>query len=209
MFIELLTDFLGKKAGERIHVAEAEARQLIAGGIAKAVSDDPIAPLVTKAMESALSGFTRGLDTIVNETLKQFSQAQSMARKHAVPAIFGAGGNGDPRKSFGDWLLACARNDARYLEKHYGSNFVAWQTKAALGESSGATGGYTVPPEFFEQIMTICSERAFVVPMASASLQIPYLDITTTQSAGVSPFFGGVQMTWTAEAQTRTETEPA
>ena len=44
--------------------------------------------------------------------------------------------------------------------------------------------------------------------MASATLQIPYLDITTVQSAGVSPFFGGVQMNWTAEAQTRTETEP-
>jgi HK97 family phage major capsid protein len=29
------------------------------------------------------------------------------------------------------------------------------------------------------------------------------------QSSGVSPFFGGVQMAWTAEAQTRTETEPA
>lgn len=179
MFIELLTDFLGKKAGERIHVAETEARQLIAGGIAKAVSDDPIAPLVTKAMESALSGFTRGLDTIVNETLKQFSQAQSQARKHAVPAIFGAGGNGDPRKSFGDWLLACARNDARYLEKHYGSSFVAWQTKAALTESSGVTGGYTVPPEFFDQFMSIVAElalirpRAFVIPMAGASLQIP------------------------------------
>jgi HK97 family phage major capsid protein len=214
MFVELLKDFLGKKAGERIHVAESEARQLIAGGVAKAVGDDPIAPLVTKAMESALSGFTRGLDTIVNETLKQFGQAQSLARKHAVPTIFGAGGNGDPRKSFGDWLLACARNDARYLEKHYGSSFVAWQTKAALGESSGVTGGYTVPPELFEQLMTIVAEtaflrpRAFVVPMAGASLQIPYLDITTAQSAGVSPFFGGLQMYWTAEAQTRTETEP-
>jgi HK97 family phage major capsid protein len=183
MFVELLKEFLGKKAGERIHVAEAEARQLIAGGIAKAVGDDPIGPLVTKAMESALSGFTRGLDTIVNETLKQFGEAQSLARKHAVPAIFGVGGNGDPRKSFGDWLLACARNDARYLEKHYGSNFVAWQTKAALGESSGVTGGYTVPPELFEQLMTIVAEmafirpRAFVIPMAGASLQIPYLDI--------------------------------
>jgi hypothetical protein len=44
--------------------------------------------------------------------------------------------------------------------------------------------------------------------MASATLQIPYLDVTTVQSAGVSPFFGGVQMYWTAEAQTRTETEP-
>src|SRR3954454_3001992 len=44
--------------------------------------------------------------------------------------------------------------------------------------------------------------------MASATLQFPFLDITTVQAAGVTPFFGGVQMYWTAEAQTRTETEP-
>src|SRR5260370_17718337 len=44
--------------------------------------------------------------------------------------------------------------------------------------------------------------------MARATLQFPCLDGTTAQSAGVSPFFGGVQMYWTAEAQTRTETEP-
>jgi HK97 family phage major capsid protein len=44
--------------------------------------------------------------------------------------------------------------------------------------------------------------------MASATLQFPYLDITTVQAAGVSPFFGGVQAYWTEEAQTRTETEP-
>src|SRR5262249_53466680 len=49
---------------------------------------------------------------------------------------------------------------------------------------------------------------AFVQPMASATLQFPYLDITTVQAAGTSPFFGGVTMNWTEEAQTRTETEP-
>jgi HK97 family phage major capsid protein len=32
--------------------------------------------------------------------------------------------------------------------------------------------------------------------------------VSTVQTAGVSPFFGGVQMYWTAEAQTRQETEP-
>ena len=45
--------------------------------------------------------------------------------------------------------------------------------------------------------------------MASATMQFPYLDITTAQAAGNSPFFGGVIANWTAEAQTRTETEPA
>src|SRR5262249_21856568 len=68
--------------------------------------------------------------------------------------------------------------------------------------------------EFYQQLLTIKAEetfvrpRAFVQPMGSATLQIPSLDITTVQSAGVSPFFGAVQMYWTAEAQTRTETEP-
>src|SRR5205807_7183184 len=71
-----------------------------------------------------------------------------------------------------------------------------------------------VPPDFYDQLLAVAAEestfrqRAFVQPMASATLQFPFLDITTVQSAGVSPFFGGVQAYWTAEAQTRTETEP-
>jgi len=71
-----------------------------------------------------------------------------------------------------------------------------------------------VPPEFYQSLMTIMAEQTFirpnamVVPMGSATMLMPYLDITTVQSAGVSPFFGGIQMNWTAEAQTRTETEP-
>jgi hypothetical protein len=214
MFVELLKDFLGKKAGERIAVSSEEGQQLITAGVARAVTDDPITPLITKGLESALGGFTRGLDAIITQTLKQFADAQQQARRHAVPALFGPGGAGDPKRSFGDFCLAVARGDRNYLEKHYGSKFNEWQTKAALAEASGVTGGYTVPPEFMEQIMALVAEnsfvrpRAFVVPMASATLQIPYLDITTAQAAGVSPFFGGVQMYWTAEAQTRTETEP-
>src|SRR5262249_43272984 len=50
--------------------------------------------------------------------------------------------------------------------------------------------------------------RAFVQPMISAVMQIPYLDVTTAQAAGTSAFFGGMQAVWTAEAQTRSEYEP-
>jgi HK97 family phage major capsid protein len=45
--------------------------------------------------------------------------------------------------------------------------------------------------------------------MVGPTFQMPYLDITTVQTAGNSPFFGGVKFSWTSEAQTRTETEPA
>ncbi len=214
MFVQLTRDYLGRKAGERIELAEADAAPLLAAGTATAVTDDVITPLVSRALEQALAGFGRGLDAVINETLKRISDAQGHSRRNAVPLLFGAGGEGDPKKSFGDWCLAVARNDRNYLEKHYGSRFTEWTTRAALAEASGAAGGYTVPVEFHQQILQIVSEetfirpRAFVVPMGSATMLIPYLDVSTVQSAGVSPFFGGVQMSWTAEAQTRTETEP-
>jgi HK97 family phage major capsid protein len=195
--------------------------------LAQPVTDDLITPAVQKAMETAFHGFQKGLDAVITEALKSFQNAQSQARRHAVPAIFGPGGDGDPHgKSFGDWLVQVAilgshkttpkaKADAQdRLEKVYASTFQPWQ-KAALGESSGTTGGYIVPPDFYNQLLAIAAEDnrfrqyAFVQPMASATLQFPYLDITTAQAAGNSPFFGGVIAYWTSEAQTRTEVEPA
>jgi HK97 family phage major capsid protein len=215
MFVELLKPFLGKTVGERIHVSPEEGAALVASGVAREFKEDPLTPVITKGVEKALEGFQKGLDGIITATLKQFAQAQKLANKHATPILFGEGGEGDPRgKTFGDWALAVARKDAAYLEKHYGSHFNEWKAKTALGESSGVTGGYTVPPDFYQGLMSLIVERsivrprAYVQPMASATLQIPYLDVTTVQAAGTSPFFGGVKMNWTAEAQARTENEP-
>src|ERR1700731_4933059 len=111
-------------------------------------------------MEQAFTGFQKGLDAVIGTALKQFQDAQGHARKFAAPAIFGPGGDGDPHgRSFGDWLLPGAalgssktgpraKADAQdRLDKVYGSSFAPWQ-KAAMGESSGTTGGYIVPPEF-------------------------------------------------------------
>jgi HK97 family phage major capsid protein len=147
--------------------------------------------------------------------------------RNAVPIIFGEGGDGDTHgKTFGDWLVQVAilgspkaspqAKSAAIdrIEKVYSSGFNTWQ-KAAMADSSGTTGGYTVPPDFYQSLLAIAAEDntfrqyGFVQPMASATLQFPYLDITTVQAAGTSPFFGGVIANWTAEAQNRTETEPA
>src|SRR5207249_2415959 len=114
-------------------------------------------------------------------------------------ALFGEHG-GDPKRSFGDFCLAVARSDRKYLEKHYDSHFVEYSAKAALAEASGVAGGYIVPPEFYNQLAALVAEnaiirpRAFVQPLAGATLVYPYLDVTTVQAPGVSPFFGGVQM---------------
>jgi HK97 family phage major capsid protein len=216
MFVQLVKEFLGRKVGERIDVSESDAQHLIAQQIAAPVGDDLITPAVSKALEGAFTKFTQGLDAIVNESIRQFQSAQAQARRHSVPAIFGEGHAGDPDKNFGDFCVAVATKNHKRLEEVYKTYQVDGQgvrTKAALGESSGSTGGDVVPPEFYDQLLRVIAEyaifrpRAFVQPMASATLQFPYLDVTTVQSAGVSPFFGGVQMFWTAEAQTRTETE--
>lgn len=87
-------------------------------------------------------------------------------------------------------------------------------TKAALAESSGVTGGYTVPPVFSNQLLQLAIEdsivrpRATQMPMTSRTLEIPSLDMTSTATAGTTPFLGGVLAKWAAEAQTRDETEP-
>ena len=86
--------------------------------------------------------------------------------------------------------------------------------KAALAESTGVTGGYTVPPMFAQELMmlaiegTIVPQRARKQPLTSRTLQVPSLDVTTAYAAGTTPFLGGVLASWTSEAATRAETEP-
>jgi HK97 family phage major capsid protein len=87
-------------------------------------------------------------------------------------------------------------------------------TKAALAESSGVAGGYTVPPVFLAQLMawaveeSLVQSRATKYPLESRTLQIPSLDQVTKQGAGNSNLLGGVIASWTSEAATRSETEP-
>jgi HK97 family phage major capsid protein len=86
--------------------------------------------------------------------------------------------------------------------------------KAALAEGSGVTGGYVVPPQFSSQLLRLSLEqsvvrtRATVLPMSSRSLMIPYLDVTTAQSAGKTAFLGGIAATWQPESADIKETEP-
>lgn len=86
--------------------------------------------------------------------------------------------------------------------------------KVALAEGSGMTGGYIVPPQFQSELLTISAEdsfvepRAKVLPMTTRTVQWPMLDITTAQTAGTSPYFGGILATWQPEAATISESEP-
>lgn len=61
MFMELLLDHLGPKAGNRIDVSDADARFLIHSQQAKAVAGDPLAETVGKSVAEAICKITGGL----------------------------------------------------------------------------------------------------------------------------------------------------
>jgi HK97 family phage major capsid protein len=86
--------------------------------------------------------------------------------------------------------------------------------KTALAENSGQQGGYIVPPQFINELLTIADEEGFIEPLAnvrpmlSRTMEWPMLDITTVQALGTSPYFGGVLFDWQPEASLINETEP-
>jgi HK97 family phage major capsid protein len=156
---------------------------------------------------------------------------------------------GNPQRNFGDWLTwvaagtcptGChggadawlpshfaARAGCRDLSlvdkvmKDYGSprGFVNQVSKAPNAESSGATGGYLVPTQFYMKLLQFVAEESFIkaacttLPMQGRELRYPYLNqsATTASSASNFPasnFYGGVFFSWEPEAATYPQTNP-
>jgi len=217
MFIRLKQAYFGRQPGEQVDVDEAHAKSLVAQGIAEEVKEDPIAPIIAKSLEGLMANLTQGLNGAVESALKQFAQAQTLSRKNQRPRIFGAEGNGDPKHTFGAFLLAVRNRDIKALEE-MGSRFCEWEStsqKAAMSTQTGTTGGYLVPTQHYHQLMALVTEmsilrpRATVIPMSGRTVQIPALDVTTAPTAGDTAFLGGVVGRWTEEATTLNQTEPA
>jgi HK97 family phage major capsid protein len=133
-----------------------------------------------------------GQDTDIIGVLRAFLDERSQARKFHADTI-----GADPSHCLGDFLVRVATKDRRGLETVY---------KTALSESTGGTvGGYLVPQEVRLDLFRTVAERAIirpralVVPMTSATLDLPLPDATTAQSAGTPPYFGGILMAWVNE----------
>lgn len=144
----------------------------------------------------------------VATALKDFLETRENARRFHLVAI----GDVNPERCWSDFLVRIGRKDVEGLARTYGSE----RTKTALSAlPSGVSGGFLVPPELRLDLMRDVAEeslfrsRATVIPMTGTTLALPIVDATSTATAGKSPFFGGIQMQWRAEAATRPETEPA
>lgn len=123
----------------------------------------------------------------------------------------------EPARSFVRFLKAVQDRDEATLEKVYQTGYTSWSstvTKAALSETSGAAGGYTVPLDYTARLLEVLSEECFifpranVIPMAANQLLCPKIDVETVQSAGTSGLFGGVKFTWGFEQAPPETAEP-
>lgn len=87
-------------------------------------------------------------------------------------------------------------------------------SKTALAEGSGVLGGYTVPVQFYTELMRLVAEASFVaqlcttIPMTSRSMLIPALTQSAAPAAGTSAYFGGIASSFQPENSTLPETEP-
>lgn len=158
----------------------------------------------------------------INEALLKFANSQGMARRFHNEDI---GDDIDANHCFADFLCCVAQaksqrlNEQRAgrdrLEKAY-KTYQPDRQKTALHESQGAVrGGYLVPQEMQYTLMddvwelAVIRPRAMVQPMTTLTLDLPLVDMTTAPtSSGIAPWFGSVNMIWTEESTTFTESEP-
>jgi HK97 family phage major capsid protein len=84
--------------------------------------------------------------------------------------------------------------------------------KTAMAGSTDSTGGFLIPEEYRAQLLALEQEEsvvrasgAWVIPMSGDTLSIPRVN-ETSRSASL---FGGATASWTAEAASMNESEPA
>src|SRR5262245_204120 len=161
--------YLGHTPGDIYDANPHEAREAIKAGVARAASPDDIARANDLRQIKAVHG-----------AVQRIGALDRVGRSTPAP------------DGFVRFLKAIYKRDDKLLEKEFGSHLVTW--KAAMGEASGVTGGYTVPPEWTYAAMKIVTENqilrplAFVQPMSSATLNLPVPDITSVPPSAASPF---------------------
>ena len=212
MFIELTKEWQGRKPGERLDLADADGKVLIAQNEARAVENDSISAAIDSAMKKAEENFSRAIDA----KLKEFAQAAGQVAQERGAGHLRAGRRRRSQEELRRLLPgrrpqghALPRKALRQPASTPGTPRRPWARRAASPAATPCRPISIASSCAIIEENTFIRPRAFVQPMASATPAVPVpRHHHRPESAGVSPFFGGVQMNWTAEAQTRTETEP-
>ena len=206
MFVQLTKDFLGKPAGERIDVSDADANQLTQQGWARPIADDALSPMIARAVRSEL-------DDAVERALAQHLQYQQRSNRTRLPfAGLGDSAHDNPSagfKHFGEFALAV--RDACQPGKR-ADDRLALITKAAsgMGENTGADGGFLVPTQFVQKLLERVYSPSNLLGMTDsytvASNVIAFPRSVETSRANGSRW-GGVRAYWRDEGEQATATK--
>lgn len=156
----------------------------------------------------ALLDEMRAQNEAVRSLMEKLGQ-QPPEQSGAKVTLENAPKQGSGVRSLGNFLYCVRTGNEKRLREVYGA------TRTALAEDAGETGGYLVPTEFLPRLLQVAAENAVIrpratkIPMNGRELNIPMLKQSAQPSSGSTNFFGGVVASWTAEAGTLTETEPA
>lgn len=149
------------------------------------------------------------IDAAVSERMNEAMKAIDALPAKAAGYVTQDGGSADKTiKNFGDFLKAVQRGDEKRLETVYGVK--------ALTSETGAAGGYTVPTEFYAELMRVADQQSPIVqrvrrmPVSAQAGEIPALDQFTAPTAGVgnTAIAGRLTTAKRAEAGAFTETGP-
>src|SRR5262245_58358164 len=134
MFIQLCKAFLGRQPGERLDVAEADARALIEQQIAVAVEDDPLVPAVQRAFDRALARLGDSLHGSVESALR--THLASPAGDRGLPFPPGRDDHAGGFRNLGEFALAVKAAATPGAAPY--PRLLALQTKAPSGMSEGS-----------------------------------------------------------------------
>lgn len=207
MFVQLSKDFLGKPAGERIDVADADADQLIRQGWAQPIDHDLLTPAIARAVQG-------GLDDAVDKAMQAWIRKQASGKPGGKIPFAGLGDSAldDPRagfKNFGDFAHA-VRNACQPGRRPDERLALITKTASGLGEDVGTSGGFLVPTEFVQQILQRYASTNLLgmtdsYTVASNNIVFPR-SAETSRATGMR--WGGVTAYWHDEGDQNTPTMP-
>ncbi|MCI0642789.1 MAG: phage major capsid protein [Gemmataceae bacterium] len=205
MFVQLTQDVCNQPAGQRLDFADADAQRLIEQGRAEPLDHDPVAPLLTRALDDSL-----------DRAFQRWTHAAGRAQRVPRVPFTGQGdaASDDPRagfKNFGEFAIAV--KDACQPGKRPDDRLhVIAKAASGMGEAFGSDGGFLVPPEFLDRLLQrIYSQEQLLGRTDNYTIQgnsISFPRIAETSRANGSRW-GGVRAYWREEGDQGTSSKPS
>jgi HK97 family phage major capsid protein len=213
MWIELLQDAGGLKAGFHDIPDETVARSYITAKLAKEAGDGPDKII----LERSLGALRTELSTMTRKIADDISDVAQSIHKRGIRIEAGEQ-EADRTKGLGDFVrnsIIATDGQAEPERRQFAHERLTkvYATSRGQAEGQGATGGFLTPALYESQILeetaedSIFAPNAHVVPLGARTIYWPALDQYKTPSAGQSAFFGGVQVFRKGEITQRTYTQ--